>query len=347
MADPEPSQVDPSISALTVLLVDDVQENLDLLEDIFREQGYQTVSTRSPFEALEIVRREDIHIIVADAMMPKMDGLELCKNIKRDQAKATIPYIIYTGNYIDLEDEDLARSIGVDRYVMKYEGTRPLLEAVGDIVRARYGLAEHPPGVAPAAIDEHAFLQRHHELMTKKLEEKMVELQLYADTLEMKNRELIVSEKRYRTLFENASVAIFVIDKKQRRIVDVNRQALAILDCSPTDFPDIVDLPFLDISGTPMDLFSLGQTIAHEGVLKTRTGEKLDVDISAGPVDQPNDTRIMLFVRDITETKRIREHLLQTEKMALMGRLAAGIAHERAAQPSVPGHENAGGHVGT
>ncbi len=313
---------------LTVLLVDDIQENIDLLQDILEEQGYRIVSTVSPLEALKIAQGTKIHMIVADAMMPKMDGLELCKHIRRHDACATTPFIIYTGNYVDQEDEDLARSIGVDRYVMKFAGTQPLVDAINELARSRYEHESAPSAGTVASIDDRDFLERHHDLMTKKLEEKMIELELYTKTLEQKNRELIISEKRYRSLFENASVAIFVADSRQRRIVDANRQALALLRCAPHEFPEVLDIPFRDANGEPIDIFALQRSATQEATLITRSGERLDVDMSAGPVDQPNDTRVMLFVRDITESKRIRDHLLQTEKMALMGRLAAGIAHE-------------------
>jgi CheY-like chemotaxis protein len=107
---------------LRVLLVDDAQENLDLLEDVLTEHGYMTVLARNGMDALELMTHEEVHLIVADAMMPKMDGFLLCKEVRARPASAAVPFVIYTGNYVDPQEQDFAHSIGVDRYVVKYAG---------------------------------------------------------------------------------------------------------------------------------------------------------------------------------------------------------------------------------
>jgi PAS domain S-box-containing protein len=313
---------------LNVLLVDDVPENLELLQDLLEERGYHVIATASSLEALSIVERETIHVIVADALMPKMDGLELCQKVKQHPSRVGLPFIIYTRSYVDKEDEDLARSIGVDRYLMKFGGTATLLEAVDELALRRYGVQGDGVSGTAATLDDHAFLERHHTIVTKKLDEKMKELEIYAETLEKKNRELIVSERRYRTLFENASAAIIVVSPRPRRIVEVNHQALVFLGAAEGELALVDHLPFVDNDGTRVDLLALRHDVTHECRIPLGNGDYRDVDITAGPVDQARDGRIMLFIRDITESKRMRDHLLQSEKMALMGRLAAGIAHE-------------------
>ena len=60
-------------------------------------------------------------------------------------------------------------------------------------------------------------------------EEKMAELEMYAETLISKNREIQASEDRYRSLFDNASIAIYVIDRNSGKVLDANKQGRALL----------------------------------------------------------------------------------------------------------------------
>lgn len=312
---------------LSVLLVDDIPENLELLEDVLAENGYVPVMARNGVEALELVRREPVHMIVADAMMPKMDGFQLCKEVRALPSGASLPFIIYTGNYVDATDQEFARSIGVDRYVVKYAGLGTLVQAINELAQQRYGRRPEEPAPAPEQIDDQEFLEKHRAIVIKKLEEKMAELEMYADTLIRKNREIQASEDRYRTLFDHASIAIFVLDRETGKILDVNRAGLDLLGYSREDLLAMSHLPVAggEFTATMLDTarFASGETS-----ITRRDGTSVQVDIGVGPVARPQDTRVLLYVRDISEQKMMRDQLMQAEKMTLMGRLAAGIAHE-------------------
>ncbi len=314
-------------SELTILIVDDIQENLDLLEDVLGEYGYRCLMVHNGMEALEKLKSDPVHLIIADAMMPKMDGLQLCKEVKNNPAYVKIPFVIYTANYVDREEEELARSIGVDQYVVKYAGLNSLVEAVNDLCRVRYGIRSEVVGTQQSAIDDVAFLERHHAILVRKLEEKMTELEMYAETLSRKNRELQASENRYRSLFEQASIPIFIIDRNSGRVLDANRQGQALLGFSRDELLSLPAFPLVAGDVLRSHLLEPGRTASEETGIKTRSGEVLEVDISSVKFTS-QDTRVMLFVRDISEEKQMRQQLLQAEKMMLMGCLAAGIAHD-------------------
>src|SRR5512138_2960484 len=127
------------VNQIRILIVDDVQENLDLLEDVLSEGGYSCVMAHNGTEALEILKSNQVHLVVADAMMPKIDGFQLCKEVRAIPDLNHVAFIIYTGNYVDEADQEFARSIGVDRYVVKFAGMGALIEAVNDLAQQRYG----------------------------------------------------------------------------------------------------------------------------------------------------------------------------------------------------------------
>ena len=312
---------------LEILLVDDIQENLELLEDVLSENGYRTVIARNGVEALQLLKAENVHMIVADAMMPKMDGFQLCKEVRTLPACATLPFIIYTGNYVDAGDQEFARSIGVDRYVVKYAGLGALVQAINELAHHHYGRVPEEPEPVQEQLDDQEFLEKHRAIVIKKLEEKMAELEMYADTLIRKNREIQASEDRYRTLFDHASIAIFVLDRETGKIVDVNRAGIELLGFGREELLGMAHLPFSgsEFTSTMLDTarFASGET-----TITRKDGESVQVDLGVGPVTRPQDTRVLLYVRDISEQKKMREQLIQADKLTLMGRLAAGIAHE-------------------
>lgn len=313
---------------LNILLVDDIPENLELLRVVLSEYGYTILTANNAHESLQLLETATVHLIVADAMMPKMDGFQLCKKVKSLKGFDRLPFVIYTGDYVDQEDVEFAHKIGVDRYVMKSGGLDPLIQAVNELTKNVYGFQSEISLAVQEHIDDHAFLEQHHAVLVKKLEQKMLELEMYTETLAQKNRALAASEARYRSLFEHASIAIFVLDRATGKISDVNRQGVALLGYTKNELFSLPHLPFPEVDASLERILKTQEYLVWETKLKTFQNELLEVEIGAGPIDQPHDDRVILFVRDVTEQQKMREQMLQVEKMSLMGRLVSGVAHE-------------------
>ncbi|MER3522552.1 MAG: hypothetical protein C4326_00430 [Ignavibacteria bacterium] len=326
------SSSEQTSSIIRVLAVDDMPENLQLLREVLAGHGFDVLAASSGEEALRLLEQSLIHLIVADAMMPSMDGFQLCREVKRRPSLASIPFIIYTGHYVDVEDQEFAKTIGVDAYVMKYDGLATLLQTIDQLLRQRYGssselTAREEAGVPPEE-DELAFLQRHHALIVKKLEEKMHELEVYAETLARKNRELQASESRYRNLFEHASIGIFILDKATGALLDMNAEGLSLLGYSRDEVLALPPLSFVEDKATANSILQSGAFFSKETLFRRRDGGLVEVELAVGPYEEQGDRKLVLYALDITDQKKMRRHLLQSEKMAFMGRLAASIAHD-------------------
>lgn len=101
----------------TILVVDDVKTNIDILLEILYE--YDIVVALDGMSALEILENEnDIDLILLDVMMPKIDGFEVCRLIKKDEKIASIPVIFITAKSDDASIEEGFRIGGVD-YIQK------------------------------------------------------------------------------------------------------------------------------------------------------------------------------------------------------------------------------------
>jgi len=82
----------------TVLIVDDVTKNLQVVGTILRTAGLAVIAATSGTEALEGARLQPPDLILLDLMMPVMDGLEVCRRLKADPLTAQIPVIFLTAS---------------------------------------------------------------------------------------------------------------------------------------------------------------------------------------------------------------------------------------------------------
>ncbi|PWW83916.1 DNA-binding response regulator [Clostridium perfringens] len=98
-----------------VLVVDDEKEIRDAIDIYLRGEGINVIKAGDGFEALEILDKEDIHLVVLDIMMPKLDGMRTCLKIRESR---NIPIILLSAKSED-SDKILGLNIGADDYVTK------------------------------------------------------------------------------------------------------------------------------------------------------------------------------------------------------------------------------------
>lgn len=111
---------------LRILAVDDDPTSLFLLRRVLQEEGHEVLCASDGAEALRIALENDLQVVVADWMMPRMDGLELCQALRCMQSGRELFFLLLTGR--DTEDQIVAAyDAGVDEYVTKPFNSRILL----------------------------------------------------------------------------------------------------------------------------------------------------------------------------------------------------------------------------
>ncbi|WP_431030503.1 response regulator transcription factor [Lysinibacillus sp. LZ02] len=115
----------------TILLVDDEQRMLDLVELFLIPQGYTCIKETSAKHAIEILKKEKVHLVLLDVMMPEIDGWEVCKSIRKF---SSVPIIMLTArtNKIDLVK---GLNTGADDYITKPFDERELVARVNALLR--------------------------------------------------------------------------------------------------------------------------------------------------------------------------------------------------------------------
>ncbi|MDJ0535710.1 MAG: response regulator [Xenococcaceae cyanobacterium MO_207.B15] len=118
----------------TILVVDDLQSELDLIANYLTNAGYDIITAKNGEEAIAKIRDTKPDAIVTDWMMPKMGGLDICRKLKRNPETAQIPIIACTVKNRDV-DRMWAKKQGVKVYVTKPCTQEELVRALKDAMK--------------------------------------------------------------------------------------------------------------------------------------------------------------------------------------------------------------------
>ena len=114
-----------------ILVVDDEPPIVDLLVYNLQRANYEVLVARDGKEALDIARREEPDLIILDLMLPYLDGLEVCRALRRER---DVPIIMLTARDSEV-DRVVGLELGADDYVVKPFSVRELVARVGSVLR--------------------------------------------------------------------------------------------------------------------------------------------------------------------------------------------------------------------
>jgi len=144
---------------MTVLVVDDDPEIRSSLHSLLEAAGYQVESAADGREALERVAAASPNLLVADVLMPVMDGLALCRMLRA--AGNTVPVLLLTARS-DVADCVAGLDAGADDYLSKPFDPNELLARLRAMARRTARPPQHPTGYHGLELVPEAHAVRHH-----------------------------------------------------------------------------------------------------------------------------------------------------------------------------------------
>ena len=126
-----------------ILVVDDEPEAVELLEFNLKQAGFDVIAATDGAQAIKKARSASPSLIVLDLMLPEIDGLEVCKMLRRDSATANIPIIMLTAKAAEL-DRILGLELGAEDYITKPFSPRELVLRVKKVLQRGKATSAEP-----------------------------------------------------------------------------------------------------------------------------------------------------------------------------------------------------------
>lgn len=120
----------------SVLVVDDVQPNLELMEAVFQKAGLQVHAALGAEAALDVYTSHQIDIAILDVMMPGINGFELCRRLKNFSEKEFIPVVLVTA-LNDKRNRLTGLEAGADDFISKPFDTQELLTKIRSLLKLK------------------------------------------------------------------------------------------------------------------------------------------------------------------------------------------------------------------
>src|SRR5512134_2258853 len=159
----------------TILVADDNRANREALAALLEAAGHTVIRAADGREALALAQDGRPELVIADVLMPMMDGYELARRLKADPAMATAALMFYTAYFGGQDAQALAQAHGVARVLVKPSDNDEILRQVDAALASRHEVQ----GQVPADLD-----QEHLRVLVDQLLEKTGALELQQRRIE-------------------------------------------------------------------------------------------------------------------------------------------------------------------
>jgi PAS domain S-box-containing protein len=310
---------------MRLLIADDNKDVLHALGVLLSGMGYEVIEARNGVEALEAARGRKVDLIIADILMPVMDGFALCRQWKADETLRDIPFIFYTSNYTDERDRDFALSLGAERFALKPMSPGDFLAMIREVIEeshARVASREPVEG-------EIEYLRKYNEALIRKLEDNLLRSehlnrQLEQDIAERRKIEeaLRESELRFRSIFDNEPECVKLLDP-DGRLLEMNAAGLRMIEAESLDqvvgqmVVNLVVPEHCQTFQTMMERVLNGEATEAEFEIIGLRGSRRWMESHAVPLRNPQGRIIAVLevTRDVTERKLAEQALHRSSEL--------------------------------
>lgn len=221
--------------APVILLVED---NDDLADFIFSElsETYNVVLAKNGNEALRLIDKIDVHLVISDVMMPVKNGIELCKEIKRTEKMSHIPVILLTAkSALNAKIEGLES--GADAYITKPFSMDYLLVQIYNLIENRKNILDHFSSSPlahlkslPASDTGKIFLSKLDKVIEDNLKDQELSVDKIADYMNMSRSTLYRNIKEISDLSANELINISRLKKAAHLIKTTNMKIYEVAE---------------------------------------------------------------------------------------------------------------------
>jgi len=197
-----------------LLIVEDDPDIRKLLDTTLSFKGYRVITARNGKEALEVVQKEIPTIVIADIMMPQLDGFGLVHRLRIAPETRNVPVVFITATYVAPEDKEFALNIGATRFIQKPVDLEVFLKTIAELLKLGVHAAE--------PLNEFNFYDGYRQRLEAKLDQKNKQIareeHLLASHSESEDQGLQVSLRHALKEREELKLLIDQIHKRLEKI---------------------------------------------------------------------------------------------------------------------------------
>jgi signal transduction histidine kinase len=290
-----------------ILVVDDEPLVVSAVRGLLQLRGFQTSCAHSALEAQKILEAtlrpdaEPIDLVVLDRFMPQMSGLQFCRWIKEHPRFGQLPVLMLTAAAGD-DDKVTGLDTGADDYVTKPYNAGELVARIRALLRS-YRLEQE--------------LRRRNQQLGKLFSD----LQSAYEEVETSRQQLQATASTLQALFDGITDGLYIVDRAWR-LVAVNRGRAQQASARPRSLSKRSCFEALYARSSPCRNCQVATTFSNAKGAQW-------VERHRSPGGQFGEWELVIVMRrEVTEQRRLEASLAQAEKLAAVGQLAAGVAHE-------------------